>query len=318
MKIADMHCDTASEIYKLKLDRKPFYLRSNNLHIDLQKLRKSNYILQNFAMFVDISKVKNPFEYCINMIDLFYQEVERNHDLISIVMSYKDIEKNLKSNKISALISLEEGEICQGSLSFLRILYKLGIRMMTLTWNYNNSLSSANPYIIDNTNGLTEKGIEFLYEMERLGIIIDVSHLSDAGFSDVAKYSSKPFVASHSNSRALCSNKRNLTDSMIKVIAERSGLIGLNYYPYFLNDKKDNKSCVIDIVKHARHIADIGGIDCVSLGSDFDGIDGDLEIKDASYMCILFNALKKNGFKESEIDKIFYKNVLKLYKNILL
>ncbi|WP_244833889.1 dipeptidase [Clostridium sp. BJN0001] len=325
MKIADMHCDTISKIYESKLNNTPCSLRKNNFHIDIEKLKKSNYILQNFAMFVDLSKVENPFEYCINMIDCLYQEVSENISLISIVKSYSNIEKNLKLNKISALISLEEGEICKGNISFLRILYKLGVRMMTLTWNYKNELAYPNSKIINNkqtpfidtVNGLTKKGIEFLYEINKLGIILDVSHLSDAGFFDVAKYSSKPFVASHSNSRKICAHPRNLTDKMIKTISRCGGVIGINYYPQFLNSENGNNSYASYIVNHAHHIADTGGINSVSLGSDFDGISGNPEIKDASYMYILFDLLKKSGFKESEIDKIFYKNVLRVYKEVL-
>ena len=133
--------------------------------------------------------------------------------------------------------------MCKENLAFLRDFYRLGVRMLTLTWNYKNGLGHPNkrkefPLEPDTVNGLTPLGIEFLQEMERLGIIVDVSHLSDAGFYDVVKYAKKPFVASHSNARSVCGNVRNLTDDMLKKIADCGGVTGINFVLVWQNIRR--------------------------------------------------------------------------------
>ena len=200
---------------------------------------------------------------------------------------------------------------------------------MTLTWNYPNQLGYpakatggefAGKVFSEAGYGLTARGIEFLEEMENLGMIIDVAHLNDAGIRDVLKFTKKPFVASHSNARHLCSHPRNLNDEVLKAIGERGGVIGLNYYAYFLRDWKDGETVVSraeDIVAHAKYIRDMAGIEALGLGSDFDGMNGELEIASPADMEKLEDVFKKNGFAESEIEKIFYKNVIRIYRELL-
>jgi len=173
--------------------------------------------------------------------------------------------------------------------------------MMTFTWNHKNTLGSpAEPTRVTAHGGLTDTGITFLDAMEQLGIIPDVSHLSDQGIRDVCRLARKPFVASHSNARALCSRGRNLPDELIREIADHRGVIGVNFYGPFLTPVSDNHGCffsyVKDIAKHIRHIADIGGISCIGLGSDFDGMDDNLELKDCGRMELLESELKKRRF----------------------
>ena len=155
--------------------------------------------------------------------------------------------------------------------------------------------------------------------MEKLGMIIDVSHLSDDGIYDVYNNTKKPFIASHSNARGLCSHQRNLTDDMIRKIADRGGLIGANFYSTFLNDNYSGKdmSRIKDIVEHMKYIANVGGIDCVGIGSDFDGIDCPLEFENSSNMQLIYHEMKKSGFSENEIEKVFYKNALRLFEELL-
>lgn len=331
MKVVDMHCDTIAEIWYSQKDGKPFTLGKNSLHIDIEKMKKGDYLLQNFAMFVNLGKGMDPLESVLQLIDVFYQEIEKYSEEIGVVKTYQDIVKNKEAGKMSALLSIEEGGVCKGNLSYLRNLYRLGARMMTLTWNYENELAYPNsvpgnadlvfPFQPDTEHGLKEQGFAFLEEMERLGIIIDVSHLSDAGFYDVYSHTKKPFVASHSNARVLSSHCRNLTDDMIRKLAERGGITGLNYCASFLSERKSANDVCSSTVKlmaeHARHLVNIGGIDCVGLGSDFDGISGDLELSDCSKMSLLEAELRKQGFHESEIEAIFYKNVLRVYKELL-
>ena len=171
--------------------------------------------------------------------------------------------------------------------------------------------------LFDGSKGLTEKGFLFIERMEELGIIIDVSHLSDAGFWDIARNTTRPFVASHSNARALCGHCRNLTDDMIRTIAGRGGVIGLNFYGCFLNPTNDSHSTVARMAEHARHILNAGGSECLGLGTDFDGIGGELEIQDCSQMDKLAEELARQHFTGAEIENILYRNVMRVYKEML-
>ena len=321
MKIVDFHCDTISEIYELRKKGEDISLKENKLHLDIEKLKKSDYMLQVFASYVNLKSNKNSLESCLSYIDLLYDEVEKNKDDIGMVYKYEDIMRNIKENKISAFLSIEEGGVCKGNLSLLRNFYRLGVRMMTLTWNYENELSYPNGHFgdKDNKKGLKDKGFEFINEMEKLGMIIDVSHLSDDGIYDIYNNTKKPFIASHSNARSICSHQRNLTDDMIRKIGDRGGLIGVNFYSSFLNNnyKSSDTSKIEDIINHMRYIANVGGIDCVGIGSDFDGIDCPLEFENASNMQLIYEQMKKSGFKEEEVEKIFYKNALRLFKETL-
>lgn len=321
MKIVDMHCDTIATIRRAGWNGAKEELRQNTLHLDLEKMKKSGYLLQNFALFSYKEDGLDQLVDGMQLADLFFQEMEKNKDLIGIVRSYADIEKNKAAGKMSALLSMEEGAIFKGDISVLRNWYRLGARMMTLTWNYETELAYPNKVeegrsVPDLENGLKEKGFEFIAEMEKLGIIIDVSHLSDKGFYDIYENTTRPFVASHSNARALCGHSRNLTDDMIRKLADRGGVTGLNYCSAFLADK--SPVCyAADIARHARYLANVGGIECVGLGSDFDGIDCELEMKDCSGMQMVIYAFGKEGFSESEIDKILGQNTLRVYKEIL-
>lgn len=330
MKVVDMHCDTISELYEDQKNGGRKHIRSNALHLDLERMKKGDYALQNFALFTSLKREKQPFTYAMELVDAFYQEMEANEDLIGIVRTYEDIEENWKKGRMSAMLTLEEGGVCQGSLRLLRDFYRLGVRMMTLTWNYPNELGFPNRIITegpeagmckpDEEHGLTETGIAFVEEMERLGMIIDISHLNDAGIWDVFSHTTKPFVASHSNARALCGHARNLTDEMIRKLGERGGVAGINYCAAFLGSWQNGEpktSRLSDMAAHMKHMKKIGGIGCIGLGSDFDGIPSELEMNGADKLPLLDAEMRKEGFTSTEIEAVFHKNVLRLYKEIL-
>ncbi len=330
MKAADMHCDTIAEIFYALQDGKDTGLARNNLQLDLEKMEKGDYLVQNFAMFVSINRYADPLEHCLKLIDLFYQELAKNQDKIALALNYNDILNNEKAGRMSALLTIEEGGVTKCSLSHLRNFYRLGVRMLTLTWNYENGIGYPNFKMIEgekpdfhtpNTEyGLTDFGLSFIEEMERLGMIIDVSHLSDAGFYQVLQHTTKPFVASHSNARGVCNHVRNLSDDMIRKLAERGGVLGMNYCPSFLEDterEEDATGSIADIVRHIKHITAVGGYECIGLGSDFDGIPARRDLPDASCLQLLAEALEREGFKQKEIEAIFYKNVLRIYKEVL-
>lgn len=366
IKVADMHCDTISMIQYKRNRGEAAVLRKNDMHIDLEKLRRGGYMLQTFAIFTDLEE-NDPLETALEQADIFYQEMEANQDLILPVTTMAEAERNMAGGKLSALLSLEGGDACRGNVSILRDFYRLGVRMLTLTWNNENELarpqtprggqrraglgkarSSMREALQKNFSGglgigaeryrergLKEAGFAFLAEMERLGMIIDVSHLSDDGFYDVLEHTSRPFVASHSNARALAVHPRNLTDSMLRSLADRGGVAGANFYNRFLavpvsgnNDASVSKASMCRdaypetttneaIICQIRHMTNVAGMGSVGLGTDFDGFECPMEMENCSMMWKLAEDMERAGFTNGEIEGIFYKNVARVYREIL-
>lgn len=321
MKVVDMHCDTIGELWKAEKAGKPISLRSNSLHIDLEKMQKGDYLLQNFAMFVFLGREKDPLVNVLEMIDVYNRAMAENADIIGPVLNYEDIEKNRAAGKLSGMLTIEEGAVLKGNPYVVRSLYQLGVRMLTLTWNFENEIGYPNTIVkakdFDPSRhyGLKPEGIEIVREMNRVGMIVDVSHLGDDGFWDVVKYCDGPFVASHSNARAVCNHTRNMTDDMIRALADKGGVMGLNFCGDFLNP--NGKSRVEDMVRHAKHIINVGGSDILGLGTDYDGIDGDLELDHCDKMPLLAQEMERQGFSAQQIEKIFHGNVLRLYREVL-
>jgi len=315
MSIIDFHCDTIDRLYI----NNGIGLKKNDFHIDVDKLKKGNALAQFFAVFLHLKEIQDkgrtPLEVALEMIDLFYKELKDNSDELAFAATINDINNNKNINKISAFLTIEEGAVLEGSIDNLNKLYQLGVRLITLTWNFPNEIAFPNCRKEFTDRGLTTFGIEVVEEMNSLGMLIDVSHLSDGGFYDVARLSKKPFIASHSNARAKTDNKRNLTDDMIRLLAEKGGVMGINFCANFLGP--DNISRVDDMIRHIKHIHNVGGIDVIALGSDFDGIDSQLEIVDYGQMQLLLNALEKGGFKEGEIEQICSLNGLRIIKEVL-
>lgn len=350
MKVIDMHCDTITELWGKQENGIQVGLRHNDQMIDIERLTKGGYVLQNFAIFVEQQVGVSSFEKAQQIRSVFEREMNQNGDRIAMVTSMKGIEENEQAGKLSALLAVEGGEACEGSIEKLHVLYEQGVRMMTLTWNYPNEIGYPNlprnaagfPYVPDTEHGLTAFGIECVKEMERMGMIVDVSHLSDEGFYDVLRYTEKPFVASHSNARAICPWVRNLTDDMIRKLAERGGVTGLNFCGDFLRDPFEGKisakerkavlqekdttgyqtmaeseATFADVVRHARHMINVGGIECIGLGSDFDGIPDYPGRPKAERMEDLAEAFHDAGLTPDEIEHIFYRNVLHVYHDTL-
>ena len=311
MKVIDLHCDTLSKL----AEQRDSELNKNRFSVDLDKLIKGNYIAQFFALFVDRSEQSDPKKYAIELIDIFKREEEKNREVIKQAFSYKDIIENEEKGLISCILTIEEGAVLKGNLENLKSFYNMGVRLITLTWNYPNEIGYPNYMWKYSDRGLTNFGVELIDVMNEMGIIIDVSHLSDRGFYEVAYRSKYPFIASHSNARALTNNPRNLTDDMIKILANRGGVTGINFFSGFLGTSSIAR--VDDMVKHIKHIHNVGGIDVIALGSDFDGISTPVEFGDCSKIEILYNGLVKNGFSEDQADKIFYKNPLRIIRDVI-
>jgi membrane dipeptidase len=313
MRIIDFHCDT---ILKLMDVNSSAELRKNNFSIDIEKLRAGHSLAQFFALFVDMKKTSDPLDTGLAMMDKFYTEIEKNSSDIAFAGSHEEILKNDASGKISALLTVEEGGVLKGKMHNLHALYRLGVRLITLTWNYPNEIGFPHKNEEYRTLGLTQFGKDVVAEMNRLGMIVDVSHLSDVGFDDVANLSDRPFVASHSNARAVCNHSRNLTDSMIRRLADAGGVMGINFEKSFLSSAPVSR--VEDMVAHIRHIYHVGGIDVLAVGSDFDGICPELELENMGQIEKLINALSVHGFSSDEIEKIMYRNAFRVIKEVLI
>ncbi len=333
MKVWDLHCDT---LYRL-LGREDTagepaveaFAKDGGM-LDLAKMRAGDYLLQCFACFVGLEESPDPLVSALREADLFHRLLAAYPDDLVWVKSAADIDKLGEDGRIGAMLTIEEGAVCRDDLAILRDFYRLGVRMMTLTWNHQNGLGSPNitpdynedtwPVKDPGAPGLTETGREFVAEMERLHMIVDVAHLSDAGIRDLLAIATRPFAASHSNARACCPHLRNLPDELLRAMGEKGCLIGLNYCPAFLDDTPDRKHCVgsvAQMARHAKYILNLAGEDALALGSDFDGIGGELEITGAQDLPLLAEGLVNEGIPARVVEKIFYKNARRFFRENL-
>ncbi|MBS4912612.1 MAG: dipeptidase [Veillonella sp.] len=307
----DLHCDTIMQL----IDHPDSGdLWENPWKIDIQRLKKGGYTMQDFALFVELDQEKDPYARYEAMRQLFMREMEKYSDHIKMVRTYADYETNKANSILSALLSVEEGGVFGGDLNKLRKAYEDGVRLITISWNFPNGLSFPQGEAHEG-KGLTETGIEFVELMEELGMVVDCSHLNDTGTFQLGEILKKPFIASHSNARTLTNHRRNLTDEEIKLIANKGGIIGLNFANTFLSE--DKVSSIENIVRHGLYIYDKGGADVVALGTDFDGINPKTEIEDAADMPRLYDAFQKAGLSEGDLEKLFRTNAERVFRDIL-
>ena len=320
MKYIDMHCDTLGNGMA---EHKQSITKLECSMTDVDRLLQVNTMAQFFAMFVPqrnmpewygLEEMPEHEMLLEKMYHIFLNTLKENEHRIAFAQSYEQLQNNQNSGKMSAFLTMENGYAVRGQMENLRKFHDMGVGLMTLTWNDPNCFGqnhSSDRNLMQ--LGLTEFGKEAIPYMNELGIIIDVSHLSDGGFYDVAKYSKKPFVASHSNCRELSPSTRNLTDDMIRMLAECGGVAGINFEPTFLNwDLKDKKSRVSRMCDHVEHFIKVGGVECVGIGTDFDGIDGEFEIKDCTQMNLFFEELHHRKISDDVIEKIAYGNVMRV------
>lgn len=313
MNLIDLHCDTA---FLMSVMKEPIELRQNNLCVDLMKMKQAESMAQFFASFIHMKYFDGDFDKAFDaalaMMRRTKAEMAKNSDMISLATNYDELMKNHKNGLMSGILTVEEGGIIHGKMERLEELHREGVRLITLTWNFENCFGYPNGA----EGGLKPFGIEAVERMNDLGMIVDVSHLSDGGFWDVMKYSKKPAIASHSNARRECGHRRNLTDEMIRALAEKGGISGLNFYPAFLSD--EGKANVDDIVRHMVHMYHVGGEEFVAIGTDFDGFEGAVDgLEHMGKMPEFYEALRKRKFTDSQIEKFCYKNALRVIREVL-
>ncbi|WP_088553050.1 dipeptidase [Calderihabitans maritimus] len=310
--LVDTHCDTLGEIIKGK---RTLGEESCLGHVDLPRLEKAGIDLQFFAAFVEPHyKPWGSLFRLMQLIDVFHRELEKNANKMGLILSAEDIHDLKDKNKIGALLAVEGGEALGGELGVLRLLFKLGVRSLGLTWNQRNEIADG---IGEggSAGGLSSFGRQVVKEMNRLGMLVDVSHLAIRGFWDVLEVSQDPVIASHSNCYSLCPHPRNLLDEQIKGLAEHGGVISITFAPQFLDQ---NEATVEKVLEHIEYACTLVGAEHVGIGSDFDGIDNTPKgLEDVTKLSLVIEGLLRRGFHWSEVQNIMGGNVLRILRQVL-
>jgi len=295
--VADAHCDF---LYYMHHNGWTIHRSTGAQAVALPYMRTGGAKLQFFAAWVDGDMKRNCLQQALDLIDAYWRMMESTPAFVPLTRSFDP-----SGDKIATVLTVEGGEGLNGEPANLRLFHRLGVRAMTLTWNYSNELAS--PAMRRANKGLTETGRIIVREMNRLGMAVDVSHLSDAGIDELLELSTQPIFASHSNARAVCDQRRCLKDDHIRAIARQGGVIGINYYPGHLCE---GRAGISDIVKHICYAANLVGPEHICLGSDFDGMtDYPEDIKNWGDVPRLLDALSAAGFSQSELEGIAYHNL---------
>ena len=309
----DGHCDTLSKALDENKD-----LFENDLQFSFSRAEKLGGGIQVMACFIDPKLLTNKnagFDRC-NAILKIFEDYQKENNCNRLIKGKLDVEKAINNNGLKVLLSIENGSAISNDLNNIEYFYNKGIRMMSLTWNDDNELGCGAK--TKNDTGLTKMGIECVQRLNELGIIVDVSHLSEKSFWDVVSVSDKPIVASHSCVYELCKCERNLKDEQIKAIARSGGIIGICFYSDFLNPNE--RASVEDVVEHIKYIKNLVGINYIGLGSDFDGMsnqDTPLKVDNISMINNIIKELKLQGFKDEEIERIMWNNWSNILKKIV-
>lgn len=316
MFICDCHCDTLTELYK-----KQTSLYSNEQHFDIKRQIELGGGLQFCAIFVPTHEFRyyGGLRYTLCLLDKYRQEIKKMQadgiDVLSVLT--KADAADALNHKAATLLAIEEGGAIDGSLEALRCLYDLGVRAMTLTWSNRNDIADGINEAASG-GGLTVFGRQVVQEMNRLGMLVDVSHIAPAGFWDVIETSSKPIIATHSNAKSLCSHPRNLDDKQIAAINENDGLIGITFAGQFLEEDY-NDACIDSVYRHIDYMLNLMGNDeHIGFGSDFDGISHPpYNIKGVQDYRPLIEYLQSKNYSDETIAKITHRNVLNLLQKVL-
>lgn len=305
MNLFDLHCDT---LYKAV---------THNLPLDDKSMQVSQISdeddkrLQCYAIWIPDDYLPDKAE------EIFYSAYKKLSEeckrlSIKLIGQNESISESFKNNKYSALFTIENSTALNGKIENVEKFAKYGVKIITLTWNASNAVGDGAD--VSNSKGITDFGKSVVQEMERNGIVVDVSHASDRLFYDVAEIANKAFIATHSNSRSVTNHRRNLTDEQFEIIKDINGIVGINFHRDFLSDNPDGAS-KYDILKHIDKFLSLGGENTVCIGTDFDGCNLPDDIIGSESLTEIYEMLLKQNYKESIIRKIFYENALNFFEN---
>lgn len=305
--VFDLHCDTALGL--LSREGKPVKsLRKNDLHIDLERAGKLPGYAQCFACFTTDLYDHSPVAVFERELENIVAQLGNCSDVIRQAYTAEDIEANQKQGLMSAILTIEGPAGFSFNPAMLEDLYKIGFRITTLGWNESNPLTGSHV----TGEGLSDMGKVYVKEAQRLGMLVDVSHISDKGFWDIMEITEKPVIATHSNSRAVYDVSRNLTDDMFRAICQSGGVAGINLYSGFLSDTADLDT----VCKHILHFLELDPSGKhIALGGDLDGCDplpaGFEGVQDYPRLA---QCLLQHGLSEEMIYDIFWNNPLGVMK----
>ena len=311
--VFDLHCDTALALLG-ETHNEAGSLKQNTLHIDLERASKLEGYCQCFACFTTPMMTErsnlSPIVIFERELATIQREVDKNKRKISIAYKMADVEANREKGKMSAILTIEGPAGFDFDPALLEDLHRIGFRISTLGWNESNVLTGSNV----TGGGLTDQGREYLREAQRLGILVDVSHISDEGFWDIMDCTQAPVIATHSNSRALCGHSRNLTDDMFRAICQTGGVAGINQYAQFLGENPtldticDHIFHFLELDPTGKHIALGGDLDgCEELAQGFEGIQ--------SYPSLAARLLER-GLSQEMLQDIFWNNAINVLRSV--
>lgn len=309
MKVFDLHCDTITVLCEKKEE-----LVNRTRHISLDKMDGFERYVQCFAIFMpDEYRGAGAAEYFDRNWRYYKAQMEKFSASIDTAERGAQLGRE---TGLTSVLTVEGGSALAGDLARVKALKELGVAMMTVTWNGDNEMAGGMGGDGEGT-GLTDFGRRAIPEMERQGIIVDLSHISDRSFEEIDEIAQKPFVASHSNSRAVCGVKRNLTDRQFGRYVARGGLVGLNYYTKFIREDRPEKASIEDLYRHIEHFLALGGEKVLALGSDFDGADMPEELGSVEKIANLYEYMLKSNLSEDLVRDIFYNNACRFFSQYM-
>ena len=312
--IIDTHCDTLGRVIE---GQRRLGERSTLGQFDLPRAVDGGLTAELMATIFGPGRGGTGTRQTLKFIDAFYEELDAYSDLVMLAVCADDILQAKKLGKIALILSMEGAGGLEGDLSVLRMCYRLGLRVLGITWNRRNEAADGIGEIRTG-GGLTSFGVNLVKECNRLGIVIDLAHLAPAGVEDVLELSESPVVATHANCHALWPHPRNLTDAQLEAIARTGGVVGVTPVPPFLGEDEMHSQLSV-LLDHIEHMVSVMGEDGVGLGMDFDGV-GDMRtggMEDVSRLPNLTKGLAERGYSAEAIRKILGGNFLRVFREIL-
>lgn len=312
--IVDLHCDS---LYEHAQGRKDLTQRSDTGHLDLPRMKEGGIAAQVFAVWTN-PETFQPGEraaFVHKAVDAFENICRTVPQKIGQARTPEEMTTLVTSGRIAGILGVEGGHALEGKLESIEAFHRRGVRIITLTWN--NANEFADTCMEDTGRGLTDLGIRAVALMNRLGVIVDLSHSAPGTFYDVLETSTAPVICSHSACRALCDHPRNLTDDQLKALAQAKGVVGIVFLPAFLRPEPQ-PTFLEDVLNHIQHAVEVAGIGSVALGSDFDGFGpGPKGLEDATKMPAIAAGLRDRGFREPDIRKVLGENFLRLWREVV-